>query len=73
MAVTFQLYHQLSSGERPALYSHPLTYLTLVKGAKSPQWKLVPGGIHTPFLELWLLTAVTKRKTRNGENFIFSF
>ena len=27
-------------------------YLTLVKGAKSPQWKFVPGGTHKPFLEL---------------------
>ena len=40
-----------------------LTNLALVKAARSPQWKLVPGGIHTPFFAL--LAALMSRSAMN--------
>ena len=42
----------------------PFTNLTLSNAARSPQWKLVPGGIQRPFLLLfpWIIPTKIPRK-----------
>ena len=65
LGVTRQLYHQLggrANRNRDQTEIQPSTNLTLLKAAKSPQWKFLPGGIQRPFLALLPCTHQTRQQ-----------